>query len=667
MGMPMAIKTEDSNQQNVKIQNNEIKYLNGMSKETNNVAKFAKETGKVVGNKFTKAVKVVGKDASTVSDIAMSEHIEGYKEVKELNSQVSRTVKTVGKSAYHATKFTGKGYKSYRNKSEERKSKIENTRKEEHRKKSIRYENEKKNTLKFEKDSKIETNKGNVKKNKSQVKAKKSKGTGYTRQRMVTFATKSLNSESGESAGKLTKDLSIHMAKKVTKKVATKVAKKAGKYIGKSLMIILKTIGPGLLVGIVATSGLLLLLYATPLKLFMPSDGESDASNLINIRKELVTYYSELSQTALSKKQSGETLTYDTETGGFSMANMSDVVYVYVLSQYETNDDYTDMTIQSNKDKLHEIFNQMNYFNSSSDTYTVKAGEKLGIVRCSAYCGCTICCGANANLTTASGTRPVQGRTIAVDAYSPYSGLTFGTNVIIDGHIYTVEDTGNLNKYNNNIDIYFENHQDAINFGIKYFEIYLADSGNGGVNEIQVTQTHTTLHMLTAEKYADQYNLSDDDKNWLAFLNESKEDFDSDCGYGVGSQVAEIAYTKIGCAYSQAQRYETNIYDCSSFVSRLYKECGYDVSNNGDDTAAGEALFCANNNCIVSVDELEPGDLIFYGGDDNGRYLGIHHVAIYVGDGLQIEARGVDYGVTIGPLRATSDVVMYARPSLAFQ
>ena len=38
----------------------------------------------------------------------------------------------------------------------------------------------------------------------------------------------------------------------------------------------------------------------------------------------------------------------------------------------------------------------------------------------------------------------------------------------------------------------------------------------------------------------------------------------------------------------------------------------------------------------LSTSDLKPGDLIYYGGEANGRYMGIYHVAIYVGDGKML-------------------------------
>ena len=60
-----------------------------------------------------------------------------------------------------------------------------------------------------------------------------------------------------------------------------------------------------------------------------------------------------------------------------------------------------------------------------------------------------------------------EGVTIAADI----NVLPYGTKVIIDGHEYIVQDRGGVIN-GNRIDIYFESHQDALNFGVQYKEIY---------------------------------------------------------------------------------------------------------------------------------------------------------------------------------------------------
>jgi cell wall-associated NlpC family hydrolase len=50
----------------------------------------------------------------------------------------------------------------------------------------------------------------------------------------------------------------------------------------------------------------------------------------------------------------------------------------------------------------------------------------------------------------------------------------------------------------------------------------------------------------------------------------------------------------------------------------------------------------------VAQNALRPGDLVFYGSQ---RY--VHHVAIYAGDGMMIEAPNSDSMVRLVPLRTT--------------
>lgn len=103
----------------------------------------------------------------------------------------------------------------------------------------------------------------------------------------------------------------------------------------------------------------------------------------------------------------------------------------------------------------------------------------LGVFRITAYCHCEKCCGnwaknrptdedGNLLVYTASGELAVEGVTIAADT----SVLPFGTEVIIDGNRYIVQDRGRAIK-NNRIDVYFENHQDALEFGVQYKEVFI--------------------------------------------------------------------------------------------------------------------------------------------------------------------------------------------------
>lgn len=102
----------------------------------------------------------------------------------------------------------------------------------------------------------------------------------------------------------------------------------------------------------------------------------------------------------------------------------------------------------------------------------------LGKYKLTAYCPCEKCCGVwgknrplddegNVIVITASGERAKEGVTVAADI----SVLPFGTVILIDGNEYIVQDRGGSVK-GNQIDIYFESHQEALEFGVQYKEIY---------------------------------------------------------------------------------------------------------------------------------------------------------------------------------------------------
>ena len=89
----------------------------------------------------------------------------------------------------------------------------------------------------------------------------------------------------------------------------------------------------------------------------------------------------------------------------------------------------------------------------------------IGEYKLTAYCSCERCCGKWSQFNkTASGTTPQQGRTVACNS------LDFGTEIIINGEKYIVEDTGNMG--NNIIDIYFNSHEAALIFGVQYAEVF---------------------------------------------------------------------------------------------------------------------------------------------------------------------------------------------------
>jgi cell wall-associated NlpC family hydrolase len=114
---------------------------------------------------------------------------------------------------------------------------------------------------------------------------------------------------------------------------------------------------------------------------------------------------------------------------------------------------------------------------------------------------------------------------------------------------------------------------------------------------------------------------------------------------GVSSKTATkavyYAIKHFGSTYSQSERMSKGKYDCSSYVFRSYLDAGKTLgtSKNWAPTAASLAEWCNDKGYVlywetdtVDFSKLLPGDLIFETGENNGRYKGIYHVDLYVGN-----------------------------------
>lgn len=130
-------------------------------------------------------------------------------------------------------------------------------------------------------------------------------------------------------------------------------------------------------------------------------------------------------------------------------------------------------------------------------------------------------------------------------------------------------------------------------------------------------------------------------------------------------KVIRYALSKVGYSYSQENRTGENAYDCSSLAYYSWERADVDISYGEDypPTAAEGARMLEDDGKKLSTSDLKPGDLIYYGGEANGRYLGIYHVAIYVGDGMAVEALNTNYGVVYQKLR-TKNACMVCRPNM---
>ena len=463
-----------------------------------------------------------------------------------------------------------------------------------------------------------------------------SRGINFVKDRMITSFLDKLSVEQEEGQGGL-----IENTKQNAKAAMILLAHYIAIAIAPVMGIIFLVVA---IVGAIVVS-VLAVIYNSPLALFFPPLDTGTESP----RTVLCEYYKEFNEEIIRLENGGATITYQNSENGVPVSNFNDTLMVYMV-KYGTGQCGLVMDEQGKKN-LKKVFDEMNYMNSEENTMEMDAGESLGDVVATAYCPCSICCGPYANGITASGKKAKPKHTIAVDAYNPI--VPMGTQVVIEGVTYTVEDTGNLNAHNTDFDIFYATHEACGEWGKRTVEAFLAE---GNENRVTVTVQGTMVHNLTYQDYIALNKLSEDQNTLLTdMMNEDL--WDSYYDVAAGSAVADLAMTKIGCHYDQERRYEEGYYDCSSLVQRLYKEVGIELPG----TAAPQGEYCYKNAMLVNKKDLKPGDLIFYSYEDNGEFRNISHVAIYVGDGKMVHAANSSRGVVIDPL-STDSVVFYARP-----
>ena len=98
----------------------------------------------------------------------------------------------------------------------------------------------------------------------------------------------------------------------------------------------------------------------------------------------------------------------------------------------------------------------------------------IGEYRITAYCKCEACCSSWANnrpdgiVYGASGNVLIPNYSIAVDP----DVIPYGTVVYIDGLPYVAHDCGGSIK-DKSIDLYMASHEEALNWGVQYKDVYI--------------------------------------------------------------------------------------------------------------------------------------------------------------------------------------------------
>ena len=109
-------------------------------------------------------------------------------------------------------------------------------------------------------------------------------------------------------------------------------------------------------------------------------------------------------------------------------------------------------------------------------------------------------------------------------------------------------------------------------------------------------------------------------------------------GSALGQEIANFALQYVGYPYVYGGNSLTNGVDCSGFAQQVYLHFGYSITR----TATSQA----GDGTPVSLDSLQPGDLVFYADDDGS----IGHVTIYIGGGQVVHASNPSNGIMVSDM-----------------
>ncbi len=104
--------------------------------------------------------------------------------------------------------------------------------------------------------------------------------------------------------------------------------------------------------------------------------------------------------------------------------------------------------------------------------------------------------------------------------------------------------------------------------------------------------------------------------------------------------MVSFALQYVGCPYVYGGNSLSNGTDCSGFVKLVYQEFGYNLTRR-----ASLQYFDGR---VISLDSIQPGDLIFYPEPYNQNEIG--HVAMYIGNGQVVHASTAKTGIKISSL-----------------
>lgn len=206
-----------------------------------------------------------------------------------------------------------------------------------------------------------------------------------------------------------------------------------------------------------------------PTKIAQLSEEELDnnieelAQNYSNITEEIITVQEEIPFETITKDVSNGSDT----TNKVIQAGENGIKEVTYKVKYKDEVEIERIELSSKiiKEPVNKIVQiQTKVTSRSSSRGSAVTTASSGRYKVTAYCSCSKCCG-KTNGVTASGRRATANHTVAAP-----STFAFGTQLVINGKTYTVEDRGGAIQ-GNRIDIYMNSHSQALAWGVRYLDV----------------------------------------------------------------------------------------------------------------------------------------------------------------------------------------------------
>ncbi len=188
---------------------------------------------------------------------------------------------------------------------------------------------------------------------------------------------------------------------------------------------------------------------------------EERAQNYTDITEEIITVTEEIPFETITKDVSNGSSTVNKVIQA-GKNGLKEVTYK-VRYKGDTEVERIELSSKVIKEPVNKIV-QIQTVTARSTSRGGVTTASSGRYKVTAYCSCVRCCG-KTNGITASGRRATANHTVAAP-----STFAFGTQMIINGRTYIVEDRGGAIQ-GNRIDVYMNSHAEAIAWGVRYLDV----------------------------------------------------------------------------------------------------------------------------------------------------------------------------------------------------